>query len=69
MLVVILIHKIKVQTEQKQSSKEDSNVKTDNTEQVHSVLKRNCLGKAEIKNGKLMLTNYKSSKVEIYTST
>lgn len=52
-------------TEQKTKS-EDSNVKTDKTKHLTGTfISKNgetVEGKAEIKNGKLMLTNYKSSK-------
>ncbi len=52
-------------TEQKTKS-EDSNVKTDKTKHLTGTFSskngETDEGKAEIKNGKLMLTNYKSSK-------
>ncbi|HHE6332945.1 TPA: DM13 domain-containing protein [Staphylococcus aureus] len=52
-------------TEQKTKS-EDSNVKTDKTKHLTGTFSskngKTVEGKAEIKNGKLMLTNYKSSK-------
>ncbi|HCX1876485.1 TPA: DM13 domain-containing protein [Staphylococcus aureus] len=52
-------------TEQKTKS-EDSNVKTDKTKHLTGTFNskngETVEGKAEIKNGKLMLTNYKSSK-------
>lgn len=52
-------------TEQKTKS-EDSNVKTDKTKHLTGTFSskngETVEGKAEIKNGKLMLTNYKSSK-------
>ncbi|SQE40157.1 lipoprotein [Staphylococcus aureus] len=52
-------------TEQKKKS-EDSNVKTDKTKHLTGTFSskngETVEGKAEIKNGKLMLTNYKSSK-------
>ncbi|NHM73396.1 DM13 domain-containing protein [Staphylococcus aureus] len=52
-------------TEQKTKS-EDSNVKTDKTKHLTGTFGskngETVEGKAEIKNGKLMLTNYKSSK-------
>lgn len=52
-------------TEQKTKS-EDSNVKTDKTKHLTGTFRskngETVEGKAEIKNGKLMLTNYKSSK-------